>query len=109
LTKPSTSPVRQNLLAYWKIASHIERESTKMTELEMTKLGSWRFSLHLQRLLGKSDSASQPREMIGFEAANAAASMEPQLTPEEHVAYNDGINYALQQWLVGANESQKIE
>jgi hypothetical protein len=80
-----------------------------MTELEMTKLGSWRFSLHLQNLLGKLESAEKPREMIGFEAANAAASMEPELTPEEHIAYNEGINYALQQWLVGSTDSQKIE
>jgi hypothetical protein len=79
-----------------------------MTELEMTKLGSWRFSLHLQSLLGKSDSESKPREIIGFEAANAAASMEPQLTPDEHIAYHEGINYALQQWLVGST-AQKIE
>jgi hypothetical protein len=76
-----------------------------MTEFEMAKLGSWRFSLHLKMVLGKSDSAEKPKMVIGFEAANAAAAMEPQLTPEEHAAYYEGINYALQQWLVGSDES----
>lgn len=80
-----------------------------MTELEMTQLGSWRFKLQLSSILQKTESLDKPREVIGFEAANAAAAMEPMLEPSDHVAYNEGINYALQEWLVGATESNRAE
>lgn len=70
-----------------------------MTELEMTKLGRWRFRLQLEKVLRELDSEKSPREVIGYEAANAAASMEPSLSPEDRVAYSEGINYALQEWM----------
>lgn len=95
----------RTLRVFWMSAIPIARGDTRMTELEMVKLGSWRFSLHLKRVLDRSDSVEKPKVAIGFEAANAAAGMEPELTPEDHSAYYEGINYALQQWLVGSDES----
>lgn len=70
-----------------------------MTELEMTKLGRWRFRLQLEKVIRESGSENLPREMIGFEAANAASNMEQSLGPEDKVAYSEGINYALQEWI----------
>lgn len=105
MMRPSTRRDLRTLCVFWKSAIPIAKGDTKMTEFEMAKLGSWRFSLHLKMVLDKSDSAEKTKTVIGFEAANAAAGMEPQLTPEEHAAYYEGVNYALQQWLVGSDES----
>lgn len=70
-----------------------------MTEVEMADLGRSRFSLQIQKLL-ENDQEKRPKVMLGFEAANAAASMEQGLSYEDRAAYHLGINYALEAWLV---------
>lgn len=71
-----------------------------MTEIEMAELGRSRFLSKLADLLGKSAVEGKPREVIGFEVANAVAAMEPNLTYEEKIAYHQGINYAVQHWIM---------
>lgn len=76
-----------------------------MTEAEMADLGRSRFNLHLEKVL-ENDQGERPKVVLGFEAANAAASMEQSLSYEDRAAYHLGINYALEAWLV-SNPSQK--
>lgn len=70
-----------------------------MTEVEMADLGRSRFNLQLKKVL-ENDQGERPRVVLGFEAANAAASMEQGLSYEDRAAYHLGINYALEAWLV---------
>lgn len=81
----------------------------RMTELEMAELGRSRFLSKLEDLLRSPDAAARPREVIGFEAANAVAVMEPNLTYEQKIAYHDGVNYAVQQWLMSPQISHVDE
>jgi hypothetical protein len=81
----------------------------KMTELEMAELGRSRFLSKLEDLLRNPDVAAKPREVIGFEAANAVAAMEPNLTYEQKIAYHDGVNYAVQQWIMSPQISHVDE
>jgi hypothetical protein len=78
----------------------------QMTEVEMADLGRSRFSLQLERILS-DDLGARPKVLLGFEAANAAASMENSLSYEDRSAYHMGINYALEAWLAAPNDLVK--
>jgi len=77
----------------------------QMTEAEMADLGRSRFSLHLEKIL-EGDQGERPKVLLGFEAANAAASMEQSLSYEDRAAYHLGINYALEAWLAYGDEQK---
>lgn len=77
----------------------------RMTEVEMADLGRSRFSLQLEKVL-EDDQGERPKVLLGFEAANAAAAMERDLSYEDRASYHLGINYALEAWLASENNQK---